>query len=81
MATTSKTTAKKVVNVIELPIHEVEEKAVIVNIQGWRIRAHFDESLNEKKKESYTLGRTIPVEYTGDIEDIHSIKLLPLKGE
>ncbi|MNF89823.1 hypothetical protein D3C84_723620 [compost metagenome] len=77
MATT--TTKEPVVNKIELPIHEVEEKSVIVNIQGWRIRAYFDKSLTEDQKSKYTLGRTITVEYTGDIEDIHSIKLLPLK--
>ncbi|MNG27320.1 hypothetical protein D3C84_1124240 [compost metagenome] len=77
MATT--TTKEPVVNKIELQIHEIEEKSVIINIQGWRIRAYFDNSLKKEQKELFTVGRTITVEYTGDIEDIHSIKLLPLK--
>ena len=79
MSTTSKTLAKEpVVNKIELDVHEVEEQSVIVNIQGWRIRAYFDKALTEEQKAHYSKGR-ITVEYTGDIEDVHSIKLLPLK--
>lgn len=77
MATT--TTKEPVVNKIELDVHEVEENGVIVNIQGWRIRAYFDKSLTIEQKAHFTKGRTIIVEYTGKIEDVHSIKLLPLK--
>lgn len=73
------TTTKEIINKIDLTIHEVEEKAIIVNIQGWRIRAYFDKSLTKAQKEAYTLGRSVTISYTGNIEDVHSVKLLPLK--
>jgi hypothetical protein len=70
---------KPIINSIILPIHEVEDDAVIVNIDGWRIRAYFDQSLTKEDKEKYALSQEIEVYYTGDLKNIHSIKLLMLK--
>jgi hypothetical protein len=70
---------KPIVNTIILPIHEVEDDAVIVNIDGWRIRAYFDQSLTKEDKEKYALSQEIEIKYTGELKNIHSIKLLTLK--
>lgn len=60
---------------IELEIHDVEENAIIVNIQGWRMRVYFEDG--------YELlvgkGGLISVEYTGDINDAHTVKFKKLK--
>lgn len=55
------------------------EDAVIVNIDGWRIRAYFDESMKKEQKSFYHEGKEIEVKYFGNIEDVHSVRLLPLK--
>lgn len=60
-----------------LEVHDVEEDALIVNINGWRKRVYFDELLTKEQKEQF--GRLINVKYFGDLEDVHSLKLLPLK--
>lgn len=60
---------------IELVAHEVEKDAVIVNIQGWRMRVYFDEGF----KGNVSNGSNIKVEYLGDIENPHSIKFEKLK--
>ncbi len=64
---------------VVLTIVEAEENAVIIKVDGWRMRAYFDESLSKEDKHKYAVGRDIEVSYTGDIEDVHSIKLLTLK--
>lgn len=79
MAKDEVTQVKQIFNTIFLPIHEVEVDSVIVNINGWRMRAYFDQSLTKKDKENYTLSKEIEVNYTGDLADIHSVKLLKLK--
>lgn len=63
---------------VELEIHEKEDNAIIVNIDGWRMRVYFDESLKQEQKENLSRGKVL-VRYFGDIEDVHSLRLLPLK--
>jgi hypothetical protein len=58
-------------------VHEVEENSLIINIDGWRMRVYFDESLTKEQKQQF--GRLINVRYFGDLEDVHSLKFLPLK--
>lgn len=60
----------------ELVIHEVEENAIIVNVQGWRMRVYFDVNANKSK---YNYGQSILVKYLGDIENPHSIKFEKIK--
>lgn len=62
---------KEKTDILETTVVDVEVDAVIVSIQGWRIRVYGDD-LNLK------LGQNIFVEYSGDLEDIHSVKLLGL---
>lgn len=66
-------------NTLTLTIHDVEEDSVIVNINGWRMRAYFDQLLTKKDKEKFTVSKEIEVNYTGELADIHSVKLLKLK--
>lgn len=61
---------------IELTVHEVESDAVIVNVDGWRVRVYFEENTTIVKP-SY--GQKVRVQYTGDIEDVHSIKFEKIK--
>jgi hypothetical protein len=78
MATSTKVEEVKV----ELPketqlvIHEVEDFAIIVNIQGWRMRVYFDIDFNS---ENLRNGQLVTVKYLGDIENPHSIKFEKLK--
>lgn len=60
-------------------IHDVEQESIIVNIDGWRIRAYFDSTLKQEDKEKYNVGNLVEIQYLGDLKDIHSIKLLKLK--
>ena len=62
---------KEKTDILETTVVDVEVDAVIVSIQGWRIRVYGDD-LNLK------LGQNIFVEYSGDLEDVHSVKLLGL---
>jgi hypothetical protein len=68
-----------VVSTLSTVVQEVEQESIIINIDGWRIRAYFDATLKQEKKEKYTEGSTVEIKYTGDLSDIHSVKLLKLK--
>lgn len=59
-----------------LVVHEVEDKAIIVNVNGWRMRVYFDKGF---KKEGLHFGKELTVKYTGDIEDVHTVKFEKLK--
>lgn len=74
----TKETVEKVYTT-ELQVAEVEKESFIAILQGWRVRVYFDKFLSKDKRESVNQGRYIKVEYTGDIKDVHSMKLLPLK--
>lgn len=52
-------------------VHEVEDNSIIVNVQGWRMRV-YGKNLN------VGVGREVEINYTGDLKDIHSIKLIDL---
>lgn len=58
---------------IELEILEVESEALIVSLDGWRMRVYF-----EKGYKHISLKR-VTVKYTGDIKDVHSVKFQKLK--
>lgn len=60
---------------IELEIHDIEENAIIVNVQGWRMRVYFEEGYE------LTVGKggLITVEYTGDIKKANTVKFKKLK--
>lgn len=53
-------------------IVNIEEKSAIILVDGWRMRIYGN-------IKGLKLGQNIQVEYTGDIKNVHSIKLLPLK--
>lgn len=61
---------------IELPIHEVEDASIIVNVDGWRMRIYFDKDAN---KDIYRVGQTVVAKYYGDIEKVHSVRFEKLK--
>jgi hypothetical protein len=61
---------------VELTIHEVEENAIIVNVEGWRMRVYFDEGI---EKDKFKFGQSVLVKYLGDIENPHSIRFEKLK--
>jgi hypothetical protein len=59
-----------------LDIVKVEDKAVIVKVQGWRMRVYFDK---DAKKGSFHEGMKIGVKHYGNINNPHEIKFLKLK--
>jgi hypothetical protein len=61
---------------IELTIHEVTDNAIIVNVDGWRMRVYFDEGA---EKDIFRFGQSVLVKYFGDIKNPHSIKFEKLK--
>jgi hypothetical protein len=61
---------------VELVIHEVQDNAIIVNVQGWRMRVYFDVDFNP---ENLRYGQTVLVKYLGDIEDARTIQFEKLK--
>jgi hypothetical protein len=61
---------------VELNVLEVEDNAIIVKIDGWRMRVYFDEGV---KKEKFHFGQSVLVGYLGDIADVHSIAFEKLK--
>lgn len=72
MSKTDLTKVEEKINKTDLTIVKVEENSVIVVIDGWRMRVYGN-------TKGLRLGQLISVEYTGDIENVHSVKLLPLK--
>jgi plastocyanin domain-containing protein len=58
---------------VELEVLEREENAVIVKVDGWRMRVYFD----DKDKDS--IPNKILAKYTGDIENAHSVRFEKLK--
>lgn len=59
-----------------LTIHDVEDNAVIVNVDGWRMRVYFDEGVTNEK---YHYGKEVTVNYFGDLSDVHTLKFSKLK--
>lgn len=63
-----------------LTVLKKEEKAIIVKINGWRMRVYFDRYLSKANKEKINEGGTIEVSYLGKMEDVHNLKLQKLKS-
>lgn len=63
---------------IELTIIEREIDALFVVVEGWRIRLYFNEKMSKQVQENFKVGQRVIARYTGEIEDIHSVKFLPL---
>lgn len=63
---------KDEINTLQSTVLEVEEKSIIVNVQGWRMRVYGRDLSN------IGVGREVSINYTGDLKDIHSIKLIGL---
>jgi len=64
-------------------IFEVEDNSIIIGINGWRVRFYYDldgNILNEIRlnKNNYK-GRLIELQYIGDLNDVFSLKRLPIK--
>lgn len=58
--------------ILKAVVHEVEKGSIIVNVQGWRMRV-YGENLD------VGVGREVEISYTGDLKDIHTVKLIGLK--
>lgn len=72
----SKLEMKPNIKEVELTVIEVEKSSVIVNVNGWRMRVYFAENTIITKP---NLGQKIKVKYTGNIEDVHSVKFEKIK--
>jgi hypothetical protein len=59
-----------------LKVVKVEEDAVIVLAEGWRMRVYFDKGV---KKEDFHEGKLIGVKHQGDINKPHSVKFEKIK--
>ena len=58
-----------------LAIHDIEEDAIIINVEGWRMRVYLDENFKGKIGK----GMSIEVQYYGDIQNPHGLKFEKLK--
>jgi hypothetical protein len=76
MAIAKETVVEEQPKQVELTIHEVEDFAIIVNVQGWRMRVYYEEGFDF---ENLRAGQLITVSYFGDIEDVFSIRFVKLK--
>jgi hypothetical protein len=59
-----------------LKVVKVEDDAVIVLVEGWRMRVYFDKGVN---KEDFHEGKLIGVKHQGDINKPHSVKFEKIK--
>lgn len=55
---------------------EVESDAVIVMVEGWRMRVYFD---NKEQVLLPSVGKYIEVKYTGNIKNPHTVKFEKIK--
>lgn len=58
---------------VELEVVERESDAIIVRIDGWRMRVYFDKGFKGE------IPNKVLVKYTGDIDNVHSVKFEKLK--
>ena len=72
------------IKTIELQSLEVEDNAIMIMVNGWVRRVYFDLSWKDKEKwiENYKhyKGRNFTINYIGDFNDAHTVKLLPIKS-
>lgn len=57
---------------IELEVLEREDNAVIVKVDGWRIRLYFDKGFE-------LTSNKVLAKYTGDMKNVHSVRFQKLK--
>lgn len=76
---TAKKETVQTVKSIYLEVHEVEQDAIIVNVDGWRIRVYFDDSFKNERRQALRFGNKIEVSYTGDLNKVHTLKFEKLK--
>jgi hypothetical protein len=76
IATTKEETVVEQSKQVDLIIQEVEDFAIIVKVQGWRMRVYFEEGFSG---ENLRNGQLMTVNYFGDIEDPFSIRFEKLK--
>lgn len=76
MATAKEETVVEQPKQVEMKIDEVEDFAIIVNVQGWRMRVYYDVNFDYSQLRR---GQYISVSYLGDIEDPFSIRFEKLK--
>jgi len=67
------------INTLVTEVQDVEEFAIIVKLDGWRMRAYFDESIKPEDKEKYSVGQMVELSYTGSLDDIFSVNLLKIE--
>lgn len=59
-------------------VHESTDDAIIINVNGWRMRVWFDELLPKSDRQKIKKGNSILVEYIGDLDDVHNLEFLPI---
>jgi hypothetical protein len=72
--------SKAQVKTTTLQVVKLEKDAVIVLVNGWRMRVFFDKDLPKEDIAKLNVGRTILVEYVGNLEDVHTLEFKPLKS-
>ncbi|MBL4950984.1 hypothetical protein JK635_01860 [Neobacillus sp. YIM B02564] len=58
---------------VELDVLEKEENAVIVKVDGWRMRVYFDKDFKG------IINNKVTAKYTGDIKNVHTVVFKKLK--
>lgn len=74
--TTAKIVEQATLKSSVLTVVKVEEVSVIVIVDGWRMRIYFEDGVD---RTLFSTGKQIEVKYTGDIDDVHSLKFEKLK--
>lgn len=68
---------------IEVNAIDVEDNAIMIMVGDWVRRVYFDLSWKDKEKwqENYKhyKGRNFIINYIGDFNNAHTVKLLPIK--
>jgi hypothetical protein len=59
----------------ETNIIDADDESVFIIISGWRMRVYFAD--NKVNPIGYK-GRTIKVDYVGDLADVYTLKLMPI---
>lgn len=65
------TKKEEILNESDFKVVKIEDDAVIVNVDGWRMRVYFDKAT---KKDDIYVGKSISVKHYGELKDPHSIR-------
>ena len=63
-------------NFVDLEVIDVDEESVFVRIQDWRIRVYFEDRTIDPL--GY-IHKILKIKYNGDLNDVMSLQLLPIK--